>query len=139
MRYVLIASAVLIAIPAIGQDDEVPRSTLDQLGLGELQVMSETESTQVRGRCWLDVAFEESVIPGLVFDPWTGNYLAVLDASFRVASSNSVGPRIASHSDAKHGATAVVISLTSTEILVASLRGLAVGWSIPDAAFATAR
>lgn len=50
LTLVALLAAMLVGTPAFAEDGRVPQETLSSLGLGDLEVMSDVEGTEVRGR-----------------------------------------------------------------------------------------
>ena len=74
---ILVAALVaLSAAPAVADDGQVPQSTLRAMGLGRMQVVSDAQGMQVRGRQSASVSVRgTSLIFGQLLTPDTKNFV----------------------------------------------------------------
>lgn len=87
MKYTLLATAVmLMGGAAMAGDGQVSQSTLSQLGLGELQVMTEAEGMEVRGMSSNAMSMGTSLVFGQLIDPATKSVMA--GSSINTAGAN---------------------------------------------------
>ena len=79
MKSLMMLFAVLVAfaaVPAVAGDRQVPQSTLKALGLGSMQVASDAQGMQVRGRQSAVVSVKgTSLIFGQLLTPDTKNFV----------------------------------------------------------------
>ena len=116
-------SAMFLAGPAFAGDGHVPQSTLQSLGLGELQVISDAEGMTVRGMSSA-TAWGTSIVSGLLLDPNTKSFVFGTDA-------NKSGSTASGHS--KFGVVASQENISGVELALAvetntsSFTGLLIG------------
>ena len=78
MRTFLTLAVILTlvsAVPAVAEDGHVPQTTLERLGLGDMQVVADDAGMKVRGKTGLAAAMGRSVISGVLLSPDTKNYI----------------------------------------------------------------
>lgn len=87
-----VAVAVLLiagATPAFAGD--VPQATLAELGLGEIQVMTEVEGMEVRGMSSNAMSMGTSLVFGQLIDPATKSFVAGSDINTAGATAENGG------------------------------------------------
>jgi hypothetical protein len=88
---VAVVLCVLGAVPALADDGAVLQPTLNQIGLGGLQVMSDAEGMQVRGMSASAEATSLSLFSLILADPETGNQFVQVGTDFARATDENVG------------------------------------------------
>ena len=139
MRCILGVLVMLVAVPVLAEDGRITRSTLDEIGLGGIQAVSDEEGSQIRGASSFAHASGQGVVSGLLVDPWTSSFVFVSDVNTGFATSHNAGLSITSSAMARHGAAGVAnltIASSRTTSFTGSLRaytGFAVtplaGWA----------
>jgi hypothetical protein len=107
MKQLLTMAAVcLIAVPAIG--GEVSHQTLSQLGLGDLQAVSDAQGMQVRGKSSNAVTSGTSLVFGqLIADLPTGtSFIVVSDVNHAFDTAHNHGLNAYSLAGHQHGSAA---------------------------------
>lgn len=115
MKHVLTMAAIcLVTAPAIG--GEVSPQTLSQLGLGELQVVSDAQGMQVRGKSSNAVTSGTSLVFGqLVADLPTGtNFIVVSDVNHAFDTAHNHGLNAYSLAGHNHGSAAEAALIIQT-------------------------
>jgi len=88
---------VLLASSVWADDGKVSNSTLAALGLGQMEIMSDTEGLQVRGMSSNAGAFGASLSAAQMADPRTpGNFLVITDANGSRGTDENAGLNITS-------------------------------------------
>ena len=68
----MILVAAMVAAPAMAEDGNVSDSTLSSLGLGGMELLSDTDGMSVRGMASAGAGTGVSITSFIVFDPDTG-------------------------------------------------------------------
>jgi hypothetical protein len=107
MRYAFSVSLVavlvcLLAAPALAGDGNIPRSTLNRLGLGGMQTVSDAEGMQVRGMSGCARVMGISVVSGLLLEPSTKNFIFGSDANYVMANAENAGCRMRAEAYKEH-------------------------------------
>ncbi len=90
--FCLAALAVLAAAPAFAGEGNVSSSTLSALGLGGMEVMSDTDGMKVRGMSSNASAFGASSLFAQLSDPLNpGNFVVVTDVNGGRGSDENAG------------------------------------------------
>ncbi len=88
----LAAMAILVAVPAFAGEGNVSNSTLSALGLGGLEVMSDTDGMKVRGMSSNAFAFGASSLFAQLSDPQNpGNFVTGSDVNGGRGSDENAG------------------------------------------------
>ncbi len=99
-------TALFLAGPVTADDGHVPHSTLQSLGLGDMQVLTDNDGMSVRGMGAAD-AWGTSIISGLLLDPATKSFVVGTDSTRSGSSAISGG---------RHGATAYQDNFSSIDL-----------------------
>jgi hypothetical protein len=91
MRNALALVLLVGAVPALADDGAVLQPTLNQIGLGGLQVMSDGEGMQVRGMSASAEASSLSLFNLILADPETGNQFVQAGTDFARAADENAG------------------------------------------------
>ncbi len=94
---------VLMASQAFAGDTQVPKSTLDSLGLAGFETVSDEEGMEVRGMSASAMTMGLSLVTGLLIDPNTKSFVFGADANAAMATAENAGKQIltqASHNQA---------------------------------------
>jgi opacity protein-like surface antigen len=95
----LVAVVALFAAPAFAGDGNVPQGTLSALGLGGMQVVSDAQGEQVRGRhfrgrySWTGTVKGTSLIFGQLLTPDTKNFVVASSVNEVDAAEHSTSYR----------------------------------------------
>ncbi len=98
--------ALFLAGPAMADDGHVPHSTLQSLGLGDMQVLSDNDGMSVRGMGGAK-AWGTSIVSGLLLDPATKSFVFGTDANMSGSTATGGG---------KLGATAYQNNYSSIDL-----------------------
>ena len=99
-------AALFLAAPVMAGDGHVPQSTLQSLGLGDMQVLSDDDGMSVRGMGGAK-AWGVSIVSGLLLDPNTKSFLFGSDANTSGSTATGGG---------KFGATAYQNNYSSIDL-----------------------
>jgi hypothetical protein len=94
MRKVLLcaAAALLVASPCFAGEKALSKTTLDSLGLGGLELLSDADGLQVRGMSAEAFSFGASSLFGQLSDPGNpGNFVTASDINGSRASDENAG------------------------------------------------
>jgi len=131
MRNILPITAMLVALSAsqVFAGDQVPSNALDALGLGDMQVVSDAEGMQVRGKSSSAMSMGLSLITGLLVDPDTKSFIFGSDVNAASATAENAGKNIISMvSHSQSSALNLELNiLTATSVFTGSLIGGAGG------------
>ena len=89
----LFALAALICAPAMA-DNHVPRATLEMLGLGEMEVLNDSQGMEVRGLSGNAVTMGLSMVSGLLIDTNTNSFVFGSDTNNAMATAENAGLHI---------------------------------------------
>jgi hypothetical protein len=91
--FAVVVAVVLVlgAIPAFAGDGYVPQATLSALGLGGMEVVSDSEGMQVRGMSSNAAASSLSFINAFLFDPTTAANFTFNAADWARATDENAG------------------------------------------------
>ena len=110
----LVVLLALVAVPALAEEGNVPQATLSSLGLGGMQVMSDTDGMQVRGLSSNAQATSLSLFSAFLFDPNTGVNFSFNGADFGRATDENAGLNAASSATVNSGASLAAFTATIT-------------------------
>jgi hypothetical protein len=94
MRRILLlgAAVALVVSPTFAGEPVVSKSTLSSLGLGGLELLSDTDGMQVRGKSAESFSFGASSLFGQISDPGNpGNFVTASDINGSRASDENAG------------------------------------------------
>ncbi len=124
--------ALFVAGPVTADDGHVPQSTLQSLGLGDMQVLSDDDGMSVRGMGGAK-AWGTSIVSGLLLDPATKSFVFGSDTNMSGSTATGGG---------KSGATAYqenysnidlgLVVNTNTSNFVGFIFGGAGGYSLAN-------
>ena len=120
------ASLVLQSDSVFAGDGTVPAKTLYEFGLGDMELLSDQEGAQIRGRSANAFARGASTVSGILFDPATGSFVVGFDGNAVIASAESAGAHISIQSSTNHQ-SGVGLSLAITTS--ASIRFPSSSWT----------
>lgn len=113
MRTALVVGlfVALTSMPAFAQDGNVSQATLKNLGLGGVQLMSDSEGLQIRGMSSNAESSGQSLIVGQLVDPLTNSFAFGSDTNRARGTAENAG--LNPDSDANHTqGSALTLSLT---------------------------
>lgn len=96
----------LLAGSALASDRPVPPSSLAAVGLSDLQLISDAQGNEVRGRHGGVKAFGKSLVMALLFDAESGSFISGTDATTATASAHG---RIAVYNQASGVAVDLIV------------------------------
>lgn len=115
MKQILLSSLVLLALATVTHaSDNVPAGTLSEVGLAQLQPLSDSEGMQIRGMSSSARATGSSAFSIFLLDPNTGSFLQIQGGDFATASEENGGNQ--EQSGASQGNQAVFNGLPLTTI-----------------------
>lgn len=100
MNRLVLASLVLAlsAVPALADNGAVPQSTLQSVGLGQMQVLSDAEGMQIRGMSSFAASTNVGVSSGTLLDPLTGSSTTWSSARWSASGAANGGSNTSSSS-----------------------------------------
>ncbi len=126
MKIALALLAALAATPALAQEGRVSQSTLQLVGLGEMEVMSDDEGNDVRGMSSSAAASGSSLMFAVLLDPNNpGNFLVGADTNGGRGTAENAGLQILSQASngAQGSSIAGQLSIQSGNPLVQTFLG----------------
>ena len=126
----VVAVVVLVAMPALAEDGNVPQATLSALGLSGMHVVSDSEGMGVRGMSSTAQATSLSYVSVNLFDPATGASLSFVSVDYSRATDENAGLNATSSAEASTTAgidsIAVDINLYAADVYDAVISVLGV-------------
>ena len=94
MKYVFAALLTVSSFAAPAFAADVPQSTLAELGLAGIEIVSDAEGMQVRGMSANAMTMGTSLVSGLLIDPATKSFIFGTDANAAMASAENAGLQV---------------------------------------------
>jgi hypothetical protein len=129
MKYTLLTTAALLAMgiaPALAEDGHVSHQTLSAIGLGGMQVVSDTDGMQVRGMSSSAWSSGRSLLSAQLIDPATNSFVVGSDTNGAFSTAENAGLNSvssASHSQASNLALNLAVATLGSAFNAATLNG----------------
>jgi hypothetical protein len=133
--YLATLLAVLSASTSFAADGAIPQTTLESLGLSDLEVLSDSDGSEVRGRSGNAFVLGLSMVTGFLVDSDTDSFVFGSDSNTAEATAENCGLYVVNIAQENHGsATALNLDVTGgtggwTGFLFGGSGGSAIGYS----------